>query len=91
VDTVNKNGLIIDGALGRLNLRIKAKERLDFKPDMVLLTAKTQDVQEAAREIKPYIVSGVPVVTMQNGVRSDELVGNMDLLQIQRLQSKICI
>ncbi len=44
-DTVNKNGLIIDDALDRLNLRIKARERLDFKHGMVLFT---QDAQETA-------------------------------------------
>jgi hypothetical protein len=27
---------------------------LDFKPDMTILTVKTQDVEAAAFEIKPY-------------------------------------
>ncbi len=76
VDVINKNGLIIDGALGESRVNIKAKERLDFKPDLVILTMKTQDVEAAALEIKPY-VSGIPILTMQNGVRSDELVAGV--------------
>ncbi len=48
---------------------VKAKEHLDFKPDLVILAVKTQDVEAAAYGDKT-IVSGVPVVTMQNGVRS---------------------
>lgn len=76
VDAINKSGLIIDGALGEMRVNVKAKERLDFKPDLVLLTVKTQDVEAVAHEIKPY-VSGVPVVTMQNGVRSDDLVAGV--------------
>jgi 2-dehydropantoate 2-reductase len=76
VEAVNRNGLHIDGALGAMRVRVRAAERLDFEPDLTLLTMKTQDVAAAARELHPY-VAGVPVVTMQNGVRSDELVADV--------------
>jgi 2-dehydropantoate 2-reductase len=76
VDAVNRDGLRIDGALGTMQVRVRAAERLDFRPDLALLTVKTQGVVATAREVYPY-VSGVPVVTMQNGVRSDELVANV--------------
>jgi 2-dehydropantoate 2-reductase len=76
VDAVNRNHLRIDGALGAMQVRVRAAERLDFEPNLVLLTTKTQGVAAAAREIRPYVI-GVPVVTMQNGVRSDELVANV--------------
>jgi 2-dehydropantoate 2-reductase len=83
VDAVKRDGLRIDGVLGPLQIRVGAKEQLDFEPDVALLTVKTQAVAAAAREIRPY-VAGAPVVTMQNGVRSDELVatvlGKQDLL-----------
>jgi 2-dehydropantoate 2-reductase len=83
VDAVKRDGLRIDGELGPLQIRVGAIERLDFKPAVALLTVKTQAVADAARELRPY-VAGVPVVTMQNGVRSDELVaevpGKHDLL-----------
>jgi len=76
VDAVNRKGLRIDGALGLVQVRVSAAERLDFTPDVALLTAKTQGVVAAAREIQPY-VAGAPVVTMQNGVRGDELVASV--------------
>jgi 2-dehydropantoate 2-reductase len=76
VDAVNRNQLCIDGALGPMQVRVTAAERLDFKPDLVLLTTKTQGVVAAAHEIRPY-AAGIPVVTMQNGVRSDELVAKV--------------
>lgn len=76
VDAINKNGLTIDGVFGKINVRLKAVEHLDFKPDLVLLVVKTQDVEKAAKEIKPY-TSDVPVVTMQNGVRSDNIVADI--------------
>lgn len=68
--------MVIDGVLGKLNIPIKAAEHLDFKPDLVLLVVKTQDVEEAVKEMKPY-TSGIPVITMQNGVRSDNIVANI--------------
>lgn len=76
VDAVNRDQLRIDGALGTMRVRVAAAERLDFKPNLVLLTTKTQGVAAAAREIRPYAI-GVPVVTMQNGIRSDELVAKV--------------
>jgi 2-dehydropantoate 2-reductase len=76
VDAINRNGLRIDGALGTIQVRVRAAERLDFRPDLAVLTVKTQGVAATAQEVYPYVV-GVPVVTMQNGVRSDELVADV--------------
>jgi len=76
VETINRNGLFVDGILGEFTVNVKAAEKLDFRPDVVLLTVKVQDVKETCREIKPY-VKGVPLVTMQNGVRSDEIAASV--------------
>ncbi len=76
IDTINKEGLFIDGVLGEMRVKVKAAEHLDFRPDLVLLAVKTQDVESAAREIEPY-VSAVPIVTMQNGVRSDDMLADV--------------
>jgi ketopantoate reductase len=62
--------------LGPLPVPVRASEQLDFEPQLALLTAKTRGVAGAAREIQPS-VADVPVVTMQNGVRSDELVADV--------------
>ncbi len=76
VDAINQNGLLLDGASGKMIIQVKAAENIDFKPDLVLLAVKTQDVESSVRRVKPY-VSGVPLVTMQNGVRSDDLVAGV--------------
>jgi 2-dehydropantoate 2-reductase len=76
VDAINQNGLILDAESGKMVIHVKAAENLDFKPDLALLTVKTQDVESSVRRIRPY-VSAVPLVTMQNGVQSDELVAGV--------------
>jgi 2-dehydropantoate 2-reductase len=73
VDAINQNGLLLDGPSGKVVIRVKAAENLDLRPDLVLLAVKTQDVESSVKRIKAYI-SGVPLVTMQNGVRSDDIV-----------------
>jgi 2-dehydropantoate 2-reductase len=51
VDAVNQSGLLLDGALGEMRVRVKAQERLDFTPEVALLTAKTQAVATTARQV----------------------------------------
>ena len=71
VDAINQNGLILDGESGRIVIQVKAAENLDFKPDLVLLTVKAQDVVSSVRKAQVFL-SDTQVVTMQNGVRSDD-------------------
>lgn len=73
VDMLRKNGLRIEGVLGELILPVKVAVHLDFKPDLILLTVKTQDVETVCREIKKY-AQGAPILALQNGVRSDAMV-----------------
>jgi 2-dehydropantoate 2-reductase len=76
VDAINRNGLVLDGPSGKLVIRVKAAENLDFKPDLALLTVKSQDVESSVKKVQPFL-SGIPVVTMQNGVQSDDLVAGV--------------
>src|SRR4029453_19019155 len=76
VDAVKRDGLRIDGVLGPLQIRVGAKEQLDFEPDVALLTVKTQAVAAAAREIRPY-VAGAPVDPTQRGAGRDEVVATV--------------
>jgi 2-dehydropantoate 2-reductase len=71
VDAINQNGLILDGESGRTVIKVKAAENPDFKPDLALLTVKAQDVESSVRKVKLFL-SGALVVTMQNGVQSDD-------------------
>jgi 2-dehydropantoate 2-reductase len=49
VEAIQTEGLKVEGYAGEQTVRIPAAERLDFKPDLVLLAVKTQDVVSALR------------------------------------------
>ncbi len=76
VDAINNNGLILDAESGKMVIKVKAAENLDFKPDLALLTVKTQDVETSVRKAQLFL-SGTLVVTMQNGVQSDDIVAGV--------------
>jgi 2-dehydropantoate 2-reductase len=76
VDAINQNGLILDGESGEMVIHVKAAENLDFRPDLALLTVKAQDVESSVRKVRLFL-SGVQVVTMQNGVQSDDQVAGL--------------
>ncbi|MBA4400201.1 MAG: hypothetical protein C0396_10120 [Anaerolinea sp.] len=84
-----QGGLQVDGYLGEFIVPIKAAERLDFRPDLVLLTVKTQDVVTAVRDNLNFL-TGVPLVTLQNGVCSDELVAEI-LPHIQIISAVVIV
>ena len=71
VDAVNRKGLVLEGECGRIVIKVKAAENLDFKPDLALLTVKAQDVESSVRKMQPFL-SSTQIVTMQNGVQSDD-------------------
>ena len=76
VSVIKEEGLSIDGIRGKKNIKIEIREGLTEKPDLILLAVKTQDVVEAATQSKPFL-SQPPIVTMQNGVRSDRLLAQV--------------
>jgi 2-dehydropantoate 2-reductase len=88
VEVLRSKGLRVEGYAGEHQVKIPAAEKLDFKPDLVLLAVKTQDVAGALLENLAYL-TGTPVVTMQNGVRSDDLVS--DLLPQDRIISAVVL
>ena len=76
VAAIRRDGLRVEGALGSFTVPIAASVALDFRPDLALLTVKTQDAL-AAVQANAALLAGVPVVTFQNGVRSDALVATV--------------
>jgi 2-dehydropantoate 2-reductase len=73
---MRRNGLQVDGYLGNFTVSVTAAETLTFHPDLVLLTVKTQDVATAVQSNLASL-TGVPLVTCQNGVRSDDVVASL--------------
>jgi 2-dehydropantoate 2-reductase len=76
VAAMRKLGLQLDGALGRFTVQLPAAEELEFRPDLALLTVKTQDVVSAVKASLSFLTD-VPLVTLQNGLRSDDLVAGV--------------
>lgn len=76
VGAIRAGGLQVDGVLGAFGVKIDAAVALDERPDLAFLTVKTQDVT-AALQACGQRLQGVPVVTFQNGVRSDDLVASV--------------
>src|SRR3990172_4204690 len=76
VSAINKNGLHFITPSGTYNLRIKAvtgPEQIKFGPDdVVFLTMKGQNTEEALRVLKK-VTETVPIFCLQNGVRNEEI------------------
>ena len=70
VDAIRANGLLVKGLDDSRTVHLPAATSLNGSPNIVLLTVKSQDVQDACRDIA-RLPSSPTVVTMQNGVRSD--------------------
>ena len=76
VAAIRKGGLQVDGVLGTFSVQVSVAEQLDFHPDLVLLAVKTQDVSSAVQAYRHHLVD-VPLVTLQNGIRSDDIVASV--------------
>lgn len=77
VAAIERDGLAVREPAGNTTRhRLRAVESLHERPDLVLLTVKTQDVAAACREMLPY-AAGVPIVAMQNGVQGDRLAAEV--------------
>jgi 2-dehydropantoate 2-reductase len=70
VNAIRANGLLLKGLQESHVVQLPATTTLDGPSDIILLTVKSQDVQDACRVIAQKN-SDATVVTMQNGVRSD--------------------
>ena len=75
VNALHEKGLQIEGVLGTLIIPVKAAETLEFKPDLLLLAVKSQDVETACQSIKE-MAKDATILTLQNGTRSDEIVAS---------------
>ena len=73
VAPISQNGLTIEGVRGRVCVRLPVKSQLDEKVDLVILATKTQDLEEAISGNLTYL-KGVPLLSVQNGVRAEDLI-----------------
>jgi len=76
VDSIKKNGLTIEGKT-KLNIKIKAEENIsniDFSPDLLILTVKSFDTEDAIKEAKKIIGKNTLVLSFQNGLDNIEKI-----------------
>ena len=76
VAAIRAKGLHVDGVLGSFDVRVDATEKLQTPPDLAFLTVKSQDLLTTVKEYRD-LLSEIPVVLFQNGVRSDEIVASV--------------
>ncbi len=72
VRAIQKKGLHIGGIPGNSVIRVSAAESLTFRPDVLLLAMKTQDLESACRQVRDLAQSST-IVTLQNGTRGDSI------------------
>ncbi len=76
IDSIRSDGLQVEGRGGAYIARPKTAPALDFEPDYAFLTVKSQDVLPALEANLPFLRQA-PLVTFQNGVRSDDMVATL--------------
>jgi 2-dehydropantoate 2-reductase len=84
VDAIRAKGLLVKGQNESRLVQLPATTTLAGTADIILLTVKSQDVVDACRSIAA-LHSDATVVTMQNGVRSDQEAA--DILGRERVVS----
>jgi len=75
VAAINAHGLHIEGVGGEFTVSITASTSLNFKPDIVFITVKSPDLEDACHHVVPFI-ENTPVCTLQNGIRSDTVAAD---------------
>jgi 2-dehydropantoate 2-reductase len=70
---INKEGLKISGVRGNFKVDISAQESLTYKPELLILATKTQDIEAVLKNNLSLIKDSI-VLTIQNGVQADNIV-----------------
>jgi 2-dehydropantoate 2-reductase len=69
---VKERGINISGVRGNFQIPIEISERLTFKPRLLILATKTQDIDSALSGKEDFLRDSL-VLTTQNGIQADEL------------------
>ncbi len=77
-----QNGLTIEGARGRLCVRMPVKDQLEEQVDLAILATKIPDLEKSMTQNIAYL-KDVPVISVQNGVRAERIIA--ERLGAQRL------
>ena len=69
---ISSSGLCISGSRGNFNVAIPISDKLNSKPELVVLATKIPDVETALKDNLNFI-RGAKVLTIQNGVAAESL------------------
>ncbi|RKX64997.1 MAG: 2-dehydropantoate 2-reductase, partial [Thermodesulfobacteriota bacterium] len=68
---IKENGLVIEGVRGRIVIPIDdIKDKIENNADFIILAVKTQDIPFILNDISP----NMPILTVQNGLRAEEML-----------------
>lgn len=76
VAAIRAAGLSVEGVLGGFRAMVHSEEQLTTRPQLALLTVKTQDIVAALRE-NAAMLETVPIVVLQNSLRGEELAATV--------------
>ncbi|MDI6758335.1 MAG: 2-dehydropantoate 2-reductase [Candidatus Omnitrophota bacterium] len=72
VNAIKENGLQISGVRGNFNIKIDTADKLNYAPDLAILSIKTQDIKKAVGDNLDFLKKTL-IVTTQNGICADDL------------------
>ncbi len=87
---MKRNGLQIRSPEGDFKIKVKAtNDPSDVGPmDLVLFCVKAYDTEEAALQVKPMISEDTTVISLQNGVEKEEILGR--ILGTEHIMGGLC-
>ncbi len=72
VRAIREKGLQISGVRGNFNIKIDVSDKLNNKPDLIILSTKTQNIDAALKDNLKFIQDS-NLLTTQNGVQADTI------------------
>lgn len=80
VDTINKNGLWIEGLSGDRFIKIKAvtePKEIGGTSDLIIIFVKSYHTESAAKNISLLVGENTSILTLQNGLGNFEILSNI--------------
>ena len=69
---IQEHGIAISGVRGNFKISVSIADTLNYIPDLVILTTKTQDIDSALTD-SAHLIQNSLLLTTQNGVQADKL------------------
>jgi 2-dehydropantoate 2-reductase len=77
VEAINKKGVIVDSKPISKPIGIVNINDLKIKPELIIIAVKSYDTEEAINEVKGCIGSNTLVLSFQNGLGNEEIIGEV--------------